>query len=98
MKKIKWTFMSLAILIAVGGAFATRPHWDCSQMTQYHLVGGTYVQAGVEGIDYICATGSEACTYYTSDGIHYFQCQVGSYCTANCFVRENPKPIKPKSH
>jgi hypothetical protein len=98
MKKIKWTLMSLAILLAVGGALATRPHFDCSNMTQYYLSGGQYFAAGVEGVDYICTGGSGICTYYTADGLHYFQCQVGDYCTGNCFVRENVKLAKPKSH
>ena len=95
MKKIKWTLMSLTLVLSVCGAFATRPHFDCSNMTQYVFVGGVYMQAGVEGVDYTCTTGLGACTYYTNDGIHYAQCQVGTYCTQNCFVRQNDKPVKP---
>ena len=95
MKKIKWTLMSAAILLGIGGAFATRPHFDCSNDTQYYYAGGTYNLAGTEGVDYICSQGLGACTYYTEDYIHYYECQVGTYCTANCFVRPDGKPIKP---
>ena len=96
MKKVKWTIMSLALIVSVCGAFATRPHWDCSNMQQYYFSGGGYVAAGVEGLDYICTGASGTCTYYTADGIHYFTCQIGTYCTSNCIVRENPQPAKRK--
>ena len=95
MKKFKWSILSLAVILSVCGAFATRPHFDCSNMTQYIFVGGGYSQAGIEGVNYTCTEGSETCTYYTPDGLTYFQCQVGTYCTSNCFVRENGKSIKP---
>ena len=96
MKKVKWTIMSLAVIFSICGAFATKPHFDCSNMTQYYLSGNSYVAAGTEGIDYICVTGAGPCTYYTNDGINYFACQPGTHCTSNCFVRENTKPAKPK--
>ena len=95
--KVKWIVMPLAIIVSVCGAFATRPHFDCSQDTQYRLVGGVYQQAGTLGVTYTCTQGTSACTYYTTDMIHYFQCQVGTYCTSNCFVGENQKPAKTKS-
>ena len=95
--KVKWIIMPLAIIVSVCGAFATRPHFDCSQDTQYKLVGGSYVPAGTLGVTYTCVQGTGACTYYTNDGIHYFQCQVGQYCTSNCFVGENQKPAKTRS-
>jgi hypothetical protein len=96
MKKIKWTIMSLAVILSICGAFATKPHFDCSNMTQYYLSNGAYIAAGVYGIDYICINGTGTCTYYTADGIHYFSCQAGTHCTSNCFVRETTKPAKPK--
>ena len=97
MKKVKWTIMSLALIVSVCGAFATRPHFDCSQMQQFFLSGGVYMPAGIIGDDYVCSTGNNPCTYYTADGIHYFACYIGSYCTGNCIVRENPKPAKSKT-
>ncbi len=96
MKKVKWTIMSLAVIFSICGAFATKPHFDCSNMVQYYFAGGTYNPAGIYGDDYICVNGTGTCTFYTPDNINYYPCQAGAYCTANCFVRENPKPAKPK--
>ena len=106
MKKFKWSILSLAIIVSVCGAFATRPHFDCSNMTQYMFAGGVYTPAGIEGVNYVCSQGSGVCTYYTTNGVTYFACQQGAYCTNNCFVRENAKQNKsttpqantPKSH
>ena len=95
MQKIKWTLMSAAILLGIGGAFATRPHFDCSNMTQYIYTGGGYLPAGTEGVNYVCAAGSGTCTYYTTNGINFFPCQAGTYCTSNCFVRQDGQPLKP---
>jgi hypothetical protein len=96
MKKVKWTLMSLAVLVSVGGAFASRLHnFGCSGDTQYYYAGGGYSLAGVEGSDYVCDAGSGTCTYYTLDKIHYYSCQSGVYCTANCLTRGNAKPAKP---
>lgn len=96
MKKVKWTIMSLAVILSICGAFATRPHFDCSNMTQYYFAGGVYSPAGQVGIDYICVNGTGTCTYYTPDGLNYYICQPGTRCTSNCFVREEGKPAKPK--
>ena len=95
MKKFKLSILSLAVIISVCGAFATRPHFDCSNLTQYMYTGGGYIPAGTEGVNYVCAAGSGACTYYTTNGINFFECQVGSYCTQNCFVRQDGQPLKP---
>ena len=95
MKKFKWSVLSLAVILSVCGAFATRPHFDCSNMTQYYFSGGSYFTAGIEGVNYVCSSGTGVCTYYTTDQINYFECQPGTYCTSNCFVREDGKPIKP---
>ncbi len=84
MKKLKWTLLSAAILVGVSGAFGTRPQFDCSNDTQYYLLGGTYSLAGTEGVNYICTSGTGTCTYYTDDGLTYFPCQSGVYCTGNC--------------
>lgn len=95
MKKFKWSILSLAVIISVCGAFATRPHFDCSNMVQYMYVGGSYLPAGTEGVDYVCTEGQQACTYYTTNGVTFYQCQVGTYCTGNCFVRQDGQPLKP---
>ena len=51
MKKFKWSVLSLAVILSVCGAFATRPHFDCSNMSQYYLSGGVYLPAGTEGVN-----------------------------------------------
>ena len=97
MKKVKWTLMSLAVIISVGGAFASRLHnQTCSGDTQYYYAGGVYTNAGKLGTNYLCDSGSGTCTYYTNDGIHYYSCVSGVYCTGNCLVGGNPKPVKAK--
>ncbi len=78
MKKVKWTIMSLAVILSVCGAFASKPHFDCSNMVQYYFVGGRYVLAGTIGVDYICVDGNGTCTYYTPDNLHYFTCEAGT--------------------
>ena len=95
MKKLKWSILSLAVIVSICGAFATRPHFDCSNATQYALIGGVYTPAGTEGVNYVCSAGQATCTYYTVNGVNFFQCQAGTYCTGNCFVRENGKTTKP---
>jgi len=79
MKKIKWTLLSAAILFSIGSAYTTRPGFDCSNDTQYYYSGGSYFPAGEEGVDYTCQAGSNTCTYYTSDGIHFFACATGLF-------------------
>ncbi len=78
MKKIKFTIMTLAILLSIGGAFASHPHFDCRTATQYYWNGTTYVLAGVYGADYICTGESGTCTYTCSNNV-YTPCQFGSY-------------------
>ncbi|MDO6432275.1 DUF6520 family protein [Flavitalea sp. BT771] len=95
MKKIKWTLMTLAVGLSIGGAFATRLHQDCLGATQYYFNGG-YVLAGRMGIDYICNTpSSNICTYYKV-GSTYTPCCWGNYCTSNCKAG-NPVPKKAKN-
>jgi hypothetical protein len=95
MKKFKFSLLSLAIIIGVCGAFATRPHFDCSNMTKYYYAGGGYSEAGEEGVNYICSQGSGTCTYYTFNGLTFYACEAGTYCTSNCFVRPDGQPLKP---
>jgi len=97
MKKIKWTFMTLAIVLGIGGAFATAPRLpqDCQAATQYYY-NGTYVLAGKLGVNYICVTpSSSVCTYYKV-GSTYTPCMTGVYCTSNCKA-SNPSPKKAKN-
>ena len=96
MKKIKWTLMTLAVALSIGGALATRLHQDCQGATQYRLSGSAYVLAGKLGIDYICTTpSSNICTYYKV-GTTYIPCMNGNYCTSNCKT-SNPSPKKARN-
>jgi hypothetical protein len=96
MKKIKWTIMSLAIIVSVCGAFATRPKFDCSQAQQYFLSGTTYMPAGAYQVDYTCTQGSGTCTYYTlNGGITYSPCYLGQYdACEGCTVKKPTAPAK----
>jgi len=78
MKKVKLAFITIAILLSIGGAFATRSRVDCRFSTQYYKVGSSYVPAGQEGIDYICKTGPGICTYIQV-GNNWLACQTGIF-------------------
>ena len=78
MKKIKWTIMTLAILASIGGALATRPHYDCTASQQFYRNGSIYLPAGVFGVDYICVLSDSACSYTLVNGV-YKPCRLGAY-------------------
>ncbi|MHA4811927.1 DUF6520 family protein [Flavitalea flava] len=81
MKKIKFSLMSLAIIVSICGAFATRPSFDCRTATQYYYNGTAYIQTGTYGIGYICmAAAGVTCTYtYDSGTQTYTGCRTGNY-------------------
>jgi hypothetical protein len=81
MNKIKLALIATAILVAVGGAFATRPCVQCELAPQYVPSGAGYVEAGQYGIDYICYTTAGVCTYYKPDPFqpNYAPCRTGSF-------------------
>lgn len=84
--------MSLAVLFSICAAFATRPHWDCSNMEQFYYQNGSYLPAGTEGIDYICQSGAGTCTYYTADGLHYYTCALGIFDNCQgCAIKHDSK-------
>lgn len=78
--------MTAAVVLGIGGALATRPHYDCATETQYYKSGSSYLPAGVLGVDYECAAGEGTCTYTTTNGIKFIPCQAGVYCTSNCII------------
>jgi hypothetical protein len=78
MKKVKLAIMATAILLSVGGAFATGLHFDCRFSPQYHLSGGVYLPAGQYGVDYFCQGSASTCTYIKV-GTNYQACQPGVY-------------------
>lgn len=64
MKKFKWTVMTLAILLSIGGAFATRLYGNTKPLTGLYYFNGTqYLPAGTFGYNYVCESSSEVCTY-----------------------------------
>jgi len=84
MKKIKWTFMTLAIVLGIGGAFATSLHQDCQAAIHYFYTGTWYAPAGRIGIDYICVTPSSSVYTYYKVVNTYVPCMYGFYCTPGC--------------
>ncbi|AEV99402.1 hypothetical protein A4D02_26560 [Niastella koreensis] len=81
MKKWKVIFISIAIVVGIGGAYASyKQDGICSFYIQYRYTGGTYVPAGEEGIDYACVGGIGICTYYQpSPSSGYLPCHFGFY-------------------
>ena len=75
MKKIKMTFMTLAILLSVGGAIASRP--KPMQSGLYYYNGSGYFPAGQLGVNYVCETSASVCTY-TKSGNNYIPYQNAS--------------------
>jgi hypothetical protein len=87
MKKIKLAMISVAIILAVGGAFATRPKVDCTSEPQFFRFGlNTYLPAGEYGMDYTCISSVGVCTYYRPAPItnpnYYLPCRIGFYWAA----------------
>jgi hypothetical protein len=68
MKKIKVILNSIAITIAIAGAFATR---FCTQneQTQYIPVKDTYTPVGDFGTDYNCFDSQNVCTFILPDSV-----------------------------
>ena len=83
MSKIKMAFVAIAILAAVGGAFATRPCVQCEHSTQYYYNGMGYIDAGLYGVDFLCAGTADVCTYYQPNPAgqpnYYAPCHIGLY-------------------
>jgi len=82
MNKIKLAFIAIAILTAVGGAFATRPCVQCEINQQYYWNGQAYIQTGIDGINYYCYDTGGVCTYYRPNPgqpNYYAPCVTGAY-------------------
>jgi len=81
MKKIKLAIMATAILLSVGGAFATGLRYDCRFSPQFYFTSGGYLPAGQYGVQYICEGGLGNCTYIQV-GNNWQACQAGTYTPA----------------
>jgi uncharacterized protein DUF6520 len=90
MKKMKVLIMTLAIVLSIGAAFASRRSLDCRTAIQYYYNGSGYSNAGTLGVEYICVDGSTACTYYLV-GLTYMPCQIGTYDPAPDNMKRSSK-------
>jgi hypothetical protein len=83
MSKVKMVFVAIAILAAVGGAFATRPCVQCEHSKQYYYNGQGYIDAGQYGVNFDCWVTGGVCTYYRPDPIgqpnYYAPCHEGVF-------------------
>jgi hypothetical protein len=82
MKKIKWAIMAVAILVSIGGAFATNHRLDCSFSQQYYFNGVSYIPTGHISMDYVCLNSQNVCTYVFTGG-QFVACQIGQYTALN---------------
>jgi hypothetical protein len=88
MKKIKLTILSLAVVFSISAAFATKPHWNCTDYVQYYYNGSGYTQVSAL---YGCTQNPlNTCTYYTINGINYTPCLSGTYVACMGCAVENP--------
>jgi hypothetical protein len=67
MKKIKWTILTFAVLLSIGSAFATRPK-NFGQL--YYWTGSGYAPTGTLGVNYVCESSPNVCTYTLSGGVY----------------------------
>ena len=83
MRRIKVAFISTAIVLGLGSAYAGRPCDACTYADQYIYSGGTYVPAGTFGYDYYCLDFGGVCTFYKPNPITqpntYAPCRFGVY-------------------
>jgi hypothetical protein len=80
MRKIRILFVSIAVVTAVGGAFASKEKAPCEYMTQYFNNNGSYTMAGTYGLDYFCVGAVGVCTWYKPwPGSDWTPCKAGYY-------------------
>jgi hypothetical protein len=82
MKKWKVIFLSIAIVVGIGGAFASNynQRMICAYYNQYRYTGGAWVLLGEQGVDYDCVDGVGICTYYKPyPSSPFLPCHIGIY-------------------
>jgi hypothetical protein len=81
MRTFKVLLITAAIVISIGGAFASKKQNGCVYATNYRLAGGSYQEVGVLGVDYFCWDLPGTCTYYKPNaGVEYYlPCRSGVY-------------------
>jgi hypothetical protein len=94
MKKIKWTILTFAILLSIGGAFASRPHALVSGLYWYN--GTEYLAAGQLGVTYVCESSPNTCTYTYSGGVYTPYQTASSYTPIQITPPTKPSPKQGK--
>ena len=83
MRKIKIALITTAVIVSIGGAFASRPRLDpCELANQYRLTSTGYkLIIGVYGYNYYCVDDAGVCTYYKPNPSSeiYYPCRWGLY-------------------
>lgn len=83
MKKIKLALIAMAVVLAIGGAYATKPVLACEGLPQYYYTGSSYVSAGTFGVNYDCMDEPGTCTYYKPNPVGqpntYAPCRTGVF-------------------
>lgn len=69
MKKFKVILNALVIMIAIGGALATRYYMQPDELPQYIQEENTFKPVGDFGIDYNCYDSNNVCTFYLPDSV-----------------------------
>lgn len=80
MRKLRLILLATAVVIAVGGAMATKSAAPCSSLPQFYKYGENYYPAGILGYDYQCQFDhfGGACTYYFDTATEtYKPCKYG---------------------
>jgi hypothetical protein len=91
MNKIKWTILTFAILFSIGSAFATRPH--ALMGTLYYYNGEGYLPvSGTLGVNYVCESSSNTCTYTYSNGQYIPYQNAATYTNLGVTTPTKPEP------
>ena len=82
MKKFRIVLLSVAVVTAIGSAYAASRQVPCTSYPQYKKVGpSSYLFAGEYGYNYWCSMAAGHCTYYKPNPLVevYNPCRVGFF-------------------
>ena len=85
MKRLKLILSSVAVIIAVTGAFALRDQQPpCTNLPHYYFDGSHYQPAGQLGIDYLCqaAPNNDTCTFIREND-SFIPCRYGTHISVD---------------
>ncbi|HLI92622.1 MAG TPA: hypothetical protein VKU83_03405 [Puia sp.] len=94
MKKIKWTIMTLAVIVSISAAVGFRPKPVLSGL--YYYNGTAYLPAGTEGVNYVCLSSTDVCTYILQNGVYTPYETASSYQPINLAPPAEPSARKAK--